>query len=130
MKSKILKLLTTFLLLLPLCIVVLGAGCEKDDSISVCGVDNPLINLDWLKNSRIDLEEDADVSSAEIILYRSNDVDYIYIQKSVNSAHDFPNTIYDCEGNEKYKCGGNQPIDNCATFFSEAQKIKTLWKKK
>lgn len=31
MKTKILKLCTTFLLLLPLCVVLLGAGCEKND---------------------------------------------------------------------------------------------------
>ena len=31
MKTKILKLLTVFLLLLPLCMVMLGAGCEKED---------------------------------------------------------------------------------------------------
>ena len=32
MKPKKLKLLTTFLLLLPLCVVLLGAGCEKDEN--------------------------------------------------------------------------------------------------
>lgn len=126
---KKLKLLSIFLLSL-FYISLLGAGCEKEDSISVCGVDDPLTGLNWLKTLRINLEDDVDISSAEIILYRLNTVDYIYIQKSVSSAHDFPNIIYDCEGNEKYKCGGNQPVDNCTTFFSEAQKIKTLWKKK
>lgn len=35
MKTKILKLLTSFLLLLPLCVVLLGAGCENNDSIPV-----------------------------------------------------------------------------------------------
>ena len=32
MKQKNLKQLITFLLLLPLCVVLLGAGCEKDDT--------------------------------------------------------------------------------------------------
>ncbi len=46
MKQKILsptigglKLFTIFLLLLPLCVVLLGAGCEKDESISVVSDD-------------------------------------------------------------------------------------------
>ncbi|MCF6332543.1 MAG: hypothetical protein L3J11_04585 [Draconibacterium sp.] len=130
MKTKKLKLLTILLLLLPLCMTMLGAGCEKEDSISACGVDDPLINLNWLRDLKNDLKDDNSVTSSEIILYRLNDVDYIYVQKSVNSAYDFPNTIYDCKGNEEYKCGGNQPINNCTTFFSEAQKIKTLWEKK
>jgi len=30
MKNKKLKLLTIFMLLLPLCVVILGAGCEKE----------------------------------------------------------------------------------------------------
>lgn len=127
---KKLKLLSIFLLLLPLCLVVLGAGCEDDDSISVCGVEKPLSGLPWLKDLKTTIEEDADISSAEIILYRLNNEDYIYIQKSVSSTHDIPNSIYDCEGNEKYKCGGNQPVDNCTIFFKEAQKIKSLWEKK
>ena len=33
MKTKILKLCTTFLLLLPLCVVLLGAGCEKNEEL-------------------------------------------------------------------------------------------------
>lgn len=130
MKRKILKLITILLLLLPLCMVMLGAGCEKEDSFTVCGIENPITNLPWLKDLKTDLEEDSEVNSSKIIQYRLNDADYIYVQKSVGSAYDFPNTIYDCEGNEKYKCGGNQPVDNCATFFSEAQKIKILWEKK
>ena len=32
MKSKKLKLLTTLLFLLPLCVVLLGAGCDEDDT--------------------------------------------------------------------------------------------------
>jgi hypothetical protein len=35
MKTKRLKLLTVFLLLLPLCVVLLGAGCEKDEEIGI-----------------------------------------------------------------------------------------------
>lgn len=108
----------------------MGAGCEKkEESITVCGVNDPITKLDWLRDLKTNLVENADVSSAEIILYRLDDVDYIYVQKSISSAHDFPNSIYDCSGEMKFSCGGNQPIDNCSTFFIKAQKITTLWKK-
>ncbi len=33
MKTKKLKLFTLFLLLLPFCVVILGAGCEKDEEL-------------------------------------------------------------------------------------------------
>ncbi len=36
MKTKKLKLLKKVLLLLPLCVVLLGAGCEKDEQNSQC----------------------------------------------------------------------------------------------
>lgn len=107
----------------------MGAGCEKEDTLSICGVNDPLNNLDWLKELKVDLEKDVDVSSAEIILYHWNNKDYIYVQKTISSGHDFPNAIYDCEGNEKFTCGGNQPVNYCSTFFLEAQKIIILWGK-
>jgi len=104
-------------------------GCEKEKLPPVCGIDDPLDKISWLKELKINLEGDVGISSAEIILYQWNNIDYIYVQKTISSAYDFPNVVFDCEGNVKYTCGGNQPIDNCSTFFLEAIKIKTLWKK-
>jgi len=109
-----------------------GAGCEKtpiDNQLDICGASDPLANLYWLRDLKTTMEEYSDVSAAEIVLYRLNKVNYFYIQKSVSSAHDFPATIYDCKGGEIFKCGGNQPINDCSAFFSEAQIIKVLWKK-
>lgn len=112
-----------------LILIITGCENEKETSVSVCGIENPLSNLEWLRNLKTGLENDFNVKSAQIVLYRLDNSDYIYVQKSVASTYDLPNTIYDCEGNEKYKCGGNQPVDSCTTFFSEAQKIKILWEK-
>jgi hypothetical protein len=125
MKSVLFK--TGFLFLL---IVAIGAGCKKENSSSTaCGVESPLTNLHWLMDLKVNLEEDTIVNSAEIILYRLDNVDYIYVQKNIFSLYDLPNTIFDCEGNELYKCGGNQPVDNCSTFFSEARQIDVIWEK-
>jgi hypothetical protein len=128
MKSKKLKLRTNYLLLLYVTLLI--CGCNDENSSIVCGIDDPLTECDWLKDIKTTLEEDTNITFAEILIYRLNGVDYIYIQKSTDSAYDLPNTIFDCEGKEKYKCGGNQPVDNCTTFFKEAQKIETLWTKK
>jgi hypothetical protein len=124
MKITLLKI-STFVLLFAL----MGAGCDKEEITTVCGVKNPLEKLYWLKDLKTSLEKNTDISSAEIILYKWNDVDYIYVQKSISSAYDFPNSIFDCFGEVKFNCGGNQPVDNCSTFFTEAQKITVLWKK-
>jgi len=126
MKAKIFKISFIFLLL-----VTMGAGCEKEDSSStVCGIKDPLTNLNWLRDLKVNLEGDSDVNLAEIVLYQLDNVDYIYVLKSISSSYDIPNTIYNCKGDEKYQCGGNQPVDSCTTFFLEAHKIKTLWQKK
>ncbi len=127
MKSLILKISSIILFF-----NLMGTGCEKkeEDSVTVCGIENPLSNLDWLKNIKSQLKTDSDVTSAAIILYRLNNVDYILIHGTYHSVHDYPDSIiYDCKGNEKYVCGGNQQVDNCSTFLSNAQKIKTLWEK-
>lgn len=124
MKTVFLKI-CAFVLLFSLS----GIACEKEDSISVCGINDPLNNLHWLRDIKTSLEENNDINSAQIILYKLDNVDYIYVQKSIALAYDFPNTIYDCEGNEKFNCGGNQPIDACSTFFFKAEKITILWGK-
>ncbi len=124
MKITLLKISYIFLLF-----SFIATGCEKENVLSVSKADDPLTKLDWLKNMKNDMEKDAEVSSAEITLYQWNNANYIYVQKTIRAAYDFPNTIFDYEGNEKYKCGGNQLINTCSAFFSEAQEVKILWKK-
>ena len=125
MKTTIFKISIVFLL-----VILMEAGCEKEDtSLIVCGVENPLTNLQWLGDLKVGLDGDSDVNSAEIILYQLDNVDYIYVHKVIGSSNDIPNTIFDCEGNEKFQCGGNQSANDCSTFFSEAQRITTIWEK-
>lgn len=125
MKTVIFKISIAFLLL-----SLLGVDCKKEVSLPICGVNNPLNELAWLKDIKTNFENDSEITSAEIILYQLNGVYYFYVLKTIYSSHDIPNRIYDCDGNEKYVCGGFSPPDNnCSTFFSQAQKIKTLWKK-
>ena len=125
MKTTILKISLVFLFF-----CLLGAGCDKNkDDISVCGVESPLVNLDWLRDIVNELEQNAEVKAAKILIYRWNDEDYIYVQKTLGSAQDIPSTIFDCDGNEKFKCGGNQPVSNCSTFFRESKRYKIIWEK-
>ncbi|MCF8360915.1 MAG: hypothetical protein K9H26_19355 [Prolixibacteraceae bacterium] len=45
MKPKILKTLSTILLLLPLCVVFLGAGCKKNDELPPCHAKGEIIEV-------------------------------------------------------------------------------------
>lgn len=81
MKSKKLKLLTTLLLLLPLCVVLLGAGCDDeldtiknthglvkyfgDPSVDGCGW---MIEIDTVIFSPINLDVDYQKHSLKIVL--------------------------------------------------------------
>lgn len=124
MRTTLLKRCAFILLL-----AVSGTGCEHEETISACGVKDPIENLEWLRDLKNNSEGNAEISSAEIVLYKWNDKDYIYFQKTINLAQDFPNSIFDCSGNLQFQCGGNQPVDNCSVFFAEAEKIATLWQK-
>jgi hypothetical protein len=112
-------------------VIVFTSSCENDDkkAISACGVDDPLIKIEWLKELKNNLENNTEINTAEIILYQKENIDYFYVYKSINSNYDQPNTIFDCEGNPKYACGGNQPVDSCSIFLLNAQKKETIWKK-
>ena len=121
------------LLLLPLCVVLLEAGCDEkeENTIPVCGIENPFVNLDWLKQMKKQIENNSEVTSAKIVLYRLNNIDYVYVHEQYQSTYDVPSSVFDCEGTEKYVCGGNQApgLDSCSAFFNNAQKIETLWEK-
>lgn len=130
MKDKKSKLLSFFLSFSLIYIALIVSGCEKENPAIVCGEEDPLNKIEWLNSMKNLLMSDSDVTSATITLYRLNDTDYILVHKTISSLHDYPDSIiYDCEGNEEYTCGGNQQVDNCSTFFANAQKIKTLWEK-
>ncbi|MCK3685844.1 hypothetical protein [Maribellus sp. YY47] len=134
MKSKKLRLLATFLLLLPLFVVLLETGCDEkeENTIPVCGIENPFVNLDWLKSKKNALQTNSEITSAIIDLYRLDDADYIVTTIKLSSVYDYPGTsILNCDGTKKYTCGGNQApgLDSCSTFFNNAQKIETLWEK-
>jgi hypothetical protein len=109
--------------------ILMGAGCKKEKPFSACGTVNPLTNLEWLSILKVNTEANAEINSAVIILYQWNGGDYIYYGVKITSLHDNPDAIFDCKGNVIFKCGGNQQVNTCSTFFSEAQKIKVLWMK-
>ena len=123
MKIKIL----VFLIL----VFFLSIKCEnKARELTACGIPDPLNKISWLKDLKNELQNETKIESAEIVLYKKNNSDYLYVGQKIASSYDFPvGRLYNCEGILKYSCGGNQPIDSCSIFLLSAQKTSILWKK-
>ena len=97
MKTKILRLITILLLLLPVCMVLLGAGCEKEKN-PPCGIENPQENLGWLKQIL-----DSDLPVTKVYSFSSEGNEYIVIESSLGNAL---MQFYNCNGELKCEVGG------------------------
>lgn len=107
MKQKILRLFSFFLLLLPLCVILFGAGCEKDDeTICACGIENPLENNEWLRPMVIQR------SCVEVYTIRFEGNEYIVVSDCPEMA-DGMTIFYDCQGNKVCEWGGISLGGNC-----------------
>ncbi len=106
-------------------------GCNKtnDNNLCACEMQMPVKEIPWLLELKTNLEEDSEISSAMIVLYNWNGQDYFYVATTIPGLYDIPYTVYDCEGNEILRCGGNAQYDNCKGFFSESEEIDIVWEK-
>lgn len=113
MKIKKLKFSLTLLVLL-----LIGSTCKKDDKLTVCGVENPLENLDWLKAYEPNPYE---ASAPDIYYVKYSSVDYI--------AFHYPNfsdpftIVYSCEGIEVCRAGYPYSGDYCYIWYDADKKI-------
>ena len=91
--------------LLFLFIFFIGVGsCKKEPC--ACGVDNPEVNISWLKN-RVDL-----FFCLEVYKLIFEDKEYIVVSDC--PGPDAMAVFYDCEGNKICKYGGMNPGgENC-----------------
>lgn len=99
------------LLLLPLCVVFLGAGCDdgnepqyeiyENHKISACGVEDPLVNIEWLKIicNKILLKKNDIHLSFKIDLYEKNDTkEHVILIPYSPDKGIFDYKVYDCSG--------------------------------
>ena len=122
------KLLIVVVLFMPL--LLLSSGCKKQEVLfTACGVEKTITDIEWLSNIKTSYEDNNEISIAKIVLYEWNDDSYFYVQKTISSTNDLPNHVYNCSGEVILTCGGNQPENNCSTFFNESTKIETIWTK-
>lgn len=106
MKIVIFKLCTLFLSLF-----FIGAGCEKEKEpqyeiyenheISACGVEDPLVNVEWLKTLYNNIKEQKNYSSLYIHMLKVIDKDeYIFeiAHPSIHDEHYSSISYFDCSG--------------------------------
>jgi hypothetical protein len=113
--------------------LILGFNsCEHDSLLDqACGIKNPSKNISWLRNliTDINTNQSQDLQSIEIRNFNSQEI--IIITWKLIGIQDAPTgSIYNCEGDLLYYCGGNQPVDSCSYVLSNSQLIGYIWTKK
>ncbi len=119
MKKKVLKLFSIYLLLFPLCVVLLGPACKKEDPPCACGVENPQDNLEWLDH----LLQKSFYTEIYSIQYQGKEYIGVYDRpKSPDSGA----VIYDCQGEKFCEYIGITGQWTCDEAFKNALKNKVL----
>ena len=78
----------------------IASGCNKtEDKITPCGVEDPQVNMDWLK-AKLDK-----MFCAEVYLIYFNGMEYISVCDPPEMA-DAMIVIYDCQGTKVCEWGG------------------------
>jgi len=113
----LLKLLAlTFLLLLFL-------SCEEDNqeiqNLVQCEFENPLMDLDWLKEINCNLSKRAVPYGYQIFSYQYRGSTVFLIDPCYN-CRDSSASVFDCEGNGICEFGGIMGQNTCPDFSTEA----------
>ena len=117
MKTTIFKISIIFLLF-----GLMGAGCEKEEPPCACGIENPLENLDWLKQIL-----DSEPKTFKVYSFTSGGNEYIVIDSFVGNAL---MQFYSCDGELQCEVGGaagaGGDCDMPAEYWSDFEKNKKL----
>jgi hypothetical protein len=114
MKNKRLnKTLSAVLIAIGFPLLVFLGGCEEEKmepkydiyenhDISVCGVDDPLRNMDWLKEYCDSIKEDKDILFADIWLSKALNTEE-YILKISITSFTYKEEFFNCNGDIIYE---------------------------
>jgi hypothetical protein len=101
--------------------LILSDSCNKKEIITVCGVENPGENIEWLNSMTKGLICD------DIYKYIFEGKEYIVIS-SGTTASDLIDNVYDCEGTLLCSHGGKFPGTGCnlSSSFWESYKSQRI----
>ena len=133
MKNNIKTGLFILLYLLSACTMVgcraLKSEVSENHDISTCGVNNPLVNLDWLA----EYVKDHKSSLKAIYLYENTNSKESYIAIYIKSKRqNFVNiNVYNCNQGLLFKWyTGTAPSPYYRAFFSDKERVATIWEVK
>ncbi len=116
------------------CLSILSSlTCKRDNPICGCGVEDPVKKLQWINSTVEYYKNETDANWDEVNLYMfdyKNSNAFIFETKKIG-AYDMPTSIFNCEGNIIFICGGLQPpqLDSCSVFFQAASNKTLIWTK-
>ena len=99
---------------------------ETNNPQYACGTDDPLENLQWLKELKVSLEMSAKMTGAQIIQYQYQEDDVFLVNDCYNCM-DGLIQVFNCEGDVICQFGGIIGMNTCPDFFEEATDSTMLW---
>ncbi len=95
--------------------------CEvaNTEKYANCDSENPLEDLEWLKEKKTEIEMNSEIANAQIIryTYKGNDVFWI---DPCYQCPDALTTVYNCKGEPVCEFGGIDGRNTCPDFYNEA----------
>jgi len=106
-----------------LCVIILSfSGCKKPPT-QTCDFDNPLTDLQWLKDLTAGHE-----NSVEARIYQCSYTDGIgFLLEMCVGCPDFGYSFRNCEGEVLCYGGGLSGEDSCPEFEIDTQNKKLIW---
>ncbi|NOX66186.1 MAG: hypothetical protein GXO85_10465 [Chlorobi bacterium] len=105
-------------------LVIILSACS--DQNKICGSDNPLDEIAWLREIRDQFDEDMGPQRQRIIQYKYYGNDVFLIEECFQCA-DAVSIVYDCEKNIVCEFGGYSGKNTCPDFNQNATEEKILY---
>lgn len=107
--------------------LILFISCEDDNEKGkICGINDPIEDLDWLKSKIDDHLRNSPEFEAKITQYEYKG-ETVFLADMALIRSDVKMLMYNCEGELICTKEGNTESDNCPNFFDEAREEELLW---